>query len=98
MTRVDAVTCLLTLFRPFTSVPLSPDRYEKRQALKARFEIEQKLRRERQVEKRRTREREREERQRRMMREKRSKQQDKSKSRAISELKANRSAGKLFSM
>ena len=94
------MTCLPAplLFRPFTSVPLSPVRYEKRQALKARFEIEQKLRRERQVEKRRAREREREERQRRMMREKRSKQQDKSKSRAISELKANRSAGKLFSM
>ena len=33
-----------------------------------------------------------------MMREKRSKQQDKSKSRAISELKANRSAGKLLSV
>lgn len=68
------------------------NRYEKRQALKARFEIEQKLRRERKS--KRSRQKDREERQKRLFREKRGKQTDKSKSRAMDELKAKRTADK----
>ena len=66
-------------------------RYEKRQALKTRFEIEQKLRRERKATKKRTKDRK-DDKRLQLMREKRSKVQDR-RSKAIDELKAKRSAG-----
>lgn len=61
-------------------------RFEKREALKARFEIEQKLRRQKKKKQK-------EAKQKRSMRHKRSKQQDRSKSQAMDEYKAKRSAG-----
>lgn len=66
-------------------------RYEKRQALKARFEIEQKLRRERKAKKTRLKDKK-DDKRLQLIREKRSKLQDK-RSKAIDELKAKRSAG-----
>lgn len=66
-------------------------RYEKRQALKTRFEIEQKLRRERKATKKRIKDKK-DDKRLQLMREKRSKVQDK-RSKAIDELKAKRSAG-----
>ena len=66
-------------------------RYEKRQALKARFEIEQKLRRERKAKKTRVKDRK-DDKRLPATREKRSKVQDK-RSKAMDELKAKRSAG-----
>lgn len=65
-------------------------RYEKRQALKARFEIERKLRREKKAGKRR--QKEKEEKRRRGVR---ARPEDKTKSRAMDDLKAKRSAGEL---
>lgn len=67
-------------------------RYEKRQALKARFEIEQKLRRERKAKRTRIKDKKKDDKRLQLIREKRSKLQDK-RSRAIDELKAKRSAG-----
>ena len=69
-------------------------RYEKRQALKARFEIEQKLRRERKAKKTRLKDKK-DEKRLQLIREKRSKLQDK-RSKAIDELKAKRSAGNVL--
>ena len=66
-------------------------RYEKRQALKTRFEIEQKLRRERKANKKRIKDKK-DDKRLQLMREKRSKVQDR-RSKAIDELKAKRSAG-----
>ena len=66
-------------------------RYEKRQALKARFEIEQKLRRERKAKKTRVRDKK-DDKRLPATREKRNKVQDK-RSKAMDELKAKRSAG-----
>ena len=66
-------------------------RYEKRQALKARFEIEQKLRRERKAKKTRVKDKK-DDKRLLATREKRSKVQDK-RSKAMDELKAKRSAG-----
>ncbi|XP_064403704.1 RNA polymerase-associated protein RTF1 homolog [Halichondria panicea] len=67
-------------------------RFEKRQALKTRFEIEQRLRKEKKAEKRRSKAKGK---QRRPTRDTRVRQQDKSKSKAIDELKAKRSADKM---
>lgn len=64
-------------------------RYERRLALQARFEIEQKLRKEKKKLSRGK------DKQRRPTRDIRSRQQDKSKSKAMDELKAKRSAGSL---
>lgn len=96
-TALPATTsCIFTdkLALYFLLIPSS--RYEKRQALKARFEIEQKLRRERKAEKKRLREKE--ERQKRMLlREKRPRtKEEKSKSRAMDELKARRGEGAML--
>lgn len=71
-------------------------RYEKRQAMKARFEIEQKLRRERRAKKKKTREVQEREQNRMVRTSRRSRQEDTSKSKAMDELKAKRSAGSLI--
>lgn len=68
-------------------------RYEKRQALKARFEIEQKLRRERRAKKKKVKEVQEREQSRMVRTSRRSRQEDTSKSKAMDELKAKRSAG-----
>lgn len=72
--------------------PTHLPRFEKRQVLRTRFEIEQRLRRERKAEKKRSKQREK---QRRSARDMRGRPQDKTKSRAMDELKAKRSAGYL---
>ena len=69
-------------------------RYEKRQAQKTRFEIEQKLRRERKAKKKKTREMAAREQNRMIRSSRRSRLEDSSKSKAMDELKAKRSAGK----
>ena len=92
--RVCVCVCMFEVTRDMCTWWYGPTyRYEKRQVLKARFEIEQKLRRARRVKKRKAKE-VREKEQLRMVRKsRRSRQEDVSKSKAMDELKAKRSAG-----
>ena len=72
-----------------------PPRYEKRQMQKTRFEIEQKLRRERRAKKKKVREAAEREQNRVIRASRRSRLEVSSKSKAIDELKAKRTAGEL---
>jgi len=69
--------------------PPPPTRFERREALKARFEIEQRLIRQKKTMKKQSRQ----EKLKRLVRDKRSQKLDKSKSQAMDEYKAKRSAG-----